>query len=171
MNYAAPIELTKEEVAILRDFVGEQHSPRALRLRAEAILGCAEGKANVTIGSELGITNLTVGRWRRDFQENRLNGFALERRGRSARTVVLRGVERETLESWAKSQQISRKLILRAHVVLACAAGQKNSAIARQTGITALTVGNIRKLFLRGGVEALKPNRPGRKPLRHAGVN
>lgn len=164
MNCASRIELTNREREILHAFASGEDTPPTLRMRAKAILACADDKTNLSIGRELGITNLTIGRWRRQFRVNRLEGFALERRGRSARELVLDRAERTTLESWSSSERLPRKLITRARVILACASGHKNTEIARQTGISHITVGIWRKLFIRRGVDGLMPGRPGRKP-------
>ena len=169
VNCASRIELTKRERAILNAFATGEESPPALRMRAKAILACADDKTNLSIGVELGITNLTIGRWRRQFRLNRLEGFALERRGRSAKELVLDRAERMALESWSNAERLPRKLITRARVILACASGHRNTEIARQTGISHATVGNLRKLFIRRGVEGLMPGRPGRKPSQQAG--
>lgn len=170
LNCASRIELTKKERAILHAFATGGDSRPALRMRAKAILACADDKTNLSIGLELGITNLTIGRWRRQFQVNKLEGFALERRGRPARELALDRAERTTLENWSSAERLPRKLITRARVILACASGHKNTEIARQTGISHATVGNLRKLFIRRGVEGLMPGRPGRKPSPEDGL-
>jgi hypothetical protein len=41
--------------------------PRALRLWARAILACAEGKTNVVVATEVGVSQITIGKWRRQF--------------------------------------------------------------------------------------------------------
>src|SRR5581483_8618860 len=41
--------------------------PAALKRWAQLILACAEGKTNATVSREVGITQLTVGKWRRQF--------------------------------------------------------------------------------------------------------
>lgn len=169
MNCGSRIELTKKERAILNAFATEREPPAALRMRAKTILACAENRTNLSIGVELGITNLTIGRWRRQFHLNRLEGFALERRGRSARELVLNHSERMTSESWSNAERHPRRLITRARVILACGSGHRNTEIARDAGISHVSVGNFRKLFIRRGVEGLTPVRPGRKPSQEAG--
>ena len=51
---------------------------QALALRA-MILGCAEGRSNTTVGTDLGVSDETVGKWRSRFLERRLDGLSAQR--------------------------------------------------------------------------------------------
>src|ERR1019366_3235019 len=49
-------------------------------LRAKLVLLAAEGHSNTQIGERLGMSSKAVGRWRRRFHEQRLEGLADEAR-------------------------------------------------------------------------------------------
>jgi putative transposase len=53
--------------------------------------------------------------------------------------------------------------VQRAQIVLACGAGESNTAIAKRMGLTGMTVGKWRKRYLEQGLEGLHDElRPGR---------
>jgi transposase len=73
-----------------------------LALRARIILGCAEGEDNKAVAAKLGIAAATVGRWRRRFVSDRLEGPLDEPRPGVHRTITDEMVESvvvETLET------------------------------------------------------------------------
>lgn len=162
MNSAPYIILTREERTKLEALAMDPRGPRAIRTRARAILVCAEGKTNLVVGSEIGIANLTVGRWRREFLLNRLKGFGVERRGRAVPPLVLSSAERRTLHSWLRSPRASTRLATHARVILTCARGKSNIAVAGETCVSKLTVGKLRQRFLTDRLKGLRPNQPGR---------
>jgi hypothetical protein len=164
VNCSPRIDLTNEERVILHALGANAKVPPAVRMKARTILACGEDKTNLEIAREIGITNLTVGRWRTQFRQNRMKNFTVERRGRRVKRLALTHREKVLLESWSCSEKLSRSLVLRARIILACASGQKNIDVARKNGASPLLVSNLRQLFLRHGVEGLKPGRPGRKP-------
>ena len=53
---------------------------QALALRARMILACAEGRSNTAVGTDLGVSDETVGKWRSRFLERRLDGLSDEPR-------------------------------------------------------------------------------------------
>ena len=67
---------------------------------------------------------------------------------------VLSDEEREVLERWARRPKSAQSLALRCRVVLACAEGAPNAAVAEHLGITVTTVrkwrGRFAKLRLDG---------------------
>lgn len=65
-----------------------------MALRARIVLKCAEGLDNVDVAEELGISNQTVGKWRRRFVSRRLDGLFDEPRVGRPRTVTDDDVER-----------------------------------------------------------------------------
>jgi transposase-like protein len=76
--------------------------------------------------------------------------------------LVLSGDERRTLESWVKRRSTAQGLALRARIVLACAQGGSNLAIAAQLGVNRGTVTRWRARFLRGRLDGLLDEpRPG----------
>jgi transposase-like protein len=56
--------------------------------------------------------------------------------------------ERETLEGWARRPKSAQALAQRARIVLECASGSPNTAVADKLGVTYQTVGKWRQRFL-----------------------
>jgi transposase len=83
-------------------------------------------------------------------------------RGRPKATLTVTDDERLKLTSWAKRPTSAQRLALRARIVLACADGRTNRAVAEQLGITPHTVGKWRSRFLALRLEGLADEpRPG----------
>jgi transposase len=83
-------------------------------------------------------------------------------RGRPKRLVTLTTDEVATLERWARRPTTAQALAQRARIVLACATGQADTAIASATRVNRLTVGRWRRRFLADGVAGLLDEpRPG----------
>src|SRR5918993_8685 len=84
-------------------------------------------------------------------------------RGRPKAPLVLTEEERQTLERWARRSKTSQALALRCKIVLACAEGATNKAVAEQLGIWPQTVTKWRGRFVRQRLEGLSDeDRPGR---------
>jgi transposase len=84
-------------------------------------------------------------------------------RGRPKALLVLTDDERQTLQRWSRRSKTSQALALRCKIVLACAEGQTNQAVAEQLGIWPQTVAKWRGRFVRGRLEGLSDEpRPGR---------
>jgi transposase len=76
--------------------------------------------------------------------------------------LVLSESERVVLQGWAKRRTTAQGLALRARVVLACAEGGSNMAVAGRLGIHRMTVGKWRSRFLRDRLDGLADEpRPG----------
>ena len=70
--------------------------------------------------------------------------------------------ERHTLENWVKRRSTARGLALRARIVLACAQGGSNLAVAARLGVDRKTVSRWRARFLRERLDGLTDDpRPG----------
>jgi len=70
--------------------------------------------------------------------------------------------ERQELDQWARRPKSTQRLALRARIVLACAEGLSNTAVARQLGVTLPTVGKWRARFITDRLEGLADEpRPG----------
>jgi transposase len=73
--------------------------------------------------------------------------------------LVLTGDERRTLENWVRRRSTAQGLALRARIVLACAQGSSNVAVAARLGVSRTTVRKWRARFLRDRVDGL-PDEP-----------
>lgn len=77
-------------------------SAQALATRARIVLLAAQGMTNLAVAEKLGVTNVTVGKWRSRFVARRADGMLDEPRPGAPRTVSDKDVERVvrmTLES------------------------------------------------------------------------
>ena len=84
------------------------------------------------------------------------------RTGRPKKPLLLTEEERERLESLAHRARSQALLARRARVVLACAEGLENKAVARKLRCSLGMVGKWRARFLKGGLEGLYDEpRPG----------
>jgi transposase len=81
--------------------------------------------------------------------------------GRPTVAVVLTEQERQTLQRWARRPWSSQALALRSRIVLACAQGRPNTAVATELGCDRVTVAKWRHRFaadrLEGLVDAPRP--------------
>jgi len=75
---------------------------------------------------------------------------------------VLSEDERRTLENWVRRRSTAQGLALRARIVLACADGGSNTAVAARLGVNFKTVSRWRARFLRDRLDGLTDDpRPG----------
>lgn len=85
-------------------------------------------------------------------------------KGRPKAQLVLSEAEEAQLSSFARSRSLPAALGLRARIVLACAAGEGNCAVARRFECTHSTVGKWRRRFIEqriGGIyDELRPGKP-----------
>ncbi len=83
-------------------------------------------------------------------------------RGRPLSPLQVSDSDRAILERWLRRPKTAQALAKRAQIVLSCAEGQSNGAVAEQWGLTRQTVGKWRSRFLRTGVDGLLDEpRPG----------
>jgi transposase len=84
------------------------------------------------------------------------------RRGPKLPELALTDAERTTLERWARRASSAQALALRCRIVLACASGASNAAVATRLGISRPTVTKWRSRFLARRLEGLADEpRPG----------
>ena len=84
------------------------------------------------------------------------------RTGRPIAPVSLAAEERERLEEWARRPKTAQALAQRSRIVLACATGRSNLAVASRLGITHQRVGKWRQRFLERRLDGLLDEpRPG----------
>ena len=61
--------------------------------------------------------------------------------------------QREELQRWLRRSKTSQALASRARIVLACAEGRSDLAVARDLGTTRETVGKWRRRFVQAGCD------------------
>lgn len=130
---AARIELTQAEREALESYARRRKTAQALALRARIVLRCAEGGHDGVIAEELRIGRGTVGRWRRRFASDRLDGLHDEPRPGAPRSISDADVERvivATLETTPKG-----------------ATHWSTRDMARHIGISHSSVGRIWRAF------------------------
>ena len=74
-------------------------------MRARIVLACAEDSQNKEVAAKLGVVEMTVGKWRRRFVQDRLEGLRDEPRPGAPRTIDDARIEAtivKTLESLPK---------------------------------------------------------------------
>lgn len=97
-----PLELSEAERSELRALASRRSTAQALALRARIVLACAEGGQNKLIAAQLGLDRQTVGKWRRRFVDQRIDGLHDEPRSGAPRTIDDERIEAvivRTLES------------------------------------------------------------------------
>lgn len=130
----AALTLTEDEREALERFARRARTNRNLALRAKMVLACAEdGVSDLAVGEKLRVSNKTVGKWRKRFIEQRLEGLLDEPRPGAPRKYSDDDVEKvivQTLEAKPKG---------RTH--------WSTRSMAKSAGMSHSTVGRIWKAF------------------------
>lgn len=96
------LKLTEEEQETLERWARRPKSAQALAQRARVVLACAQDKTHTVVSAELKLSRQAVGKWRRRFLSQRLDGLLDEPRPGAPRQITDTQVERVltlTLES------------------------------------------------------------------------
>ena len=133
------LTLTDAERSELTAFASRPKTAQALAQRARIILACAEGIENKAVSRQLDVHAMTVGKWRRRFLVQRVEGLRDEPRPGAPRTVDderIEAVITRTLESQPDD-----------------ATHWSSRGMARDSGLSVSTVQRIWRAF------GLKPHR------------
>lgn len=90
----AELVLSREETERLKELARRRKTAQGVATRARIVLRCAQGKSNLQVAEELGVSNLTVGKWRQRFIERRLDGLVDAPRCGAPRSVNDRKIEK-----------------------------------------------------------------------------
>jgi transposase len=134
-----PLVLSEEERSELKALTMRRKTAQALAFRARIVLACAEGSQNKEVAAKLHVDEGTVGKWRRRFVEQRMDGLQDEPRSGAPRTIDDARIEAmivKTLES-----------------VPADATHWSSRGMAKASGISVSSVQRIWRAF------ALQPHR------------
>jgi len=135
----AVLSLSDDERVQLVRWSRRRKSSQALALRSWIVLGCADGADNKTVAGKLGCSEATVGKWRRRFIADRLDGLVDEDRPGRPPVISVDQVEDvviATLESTPRN-----------------ATHWTRAKMAERTGLSKSTIGRIWRSF------ELKPHR------------
>ena len=83
----AELIVTTDDRATLERWTARRSTAQALALRSRIVLRCSSGITDLEVASELGITNQTVGKWRRRFIADGLDGLLDEPRPGAPRRI------------------------------------------------------------------------------------
>ena len=120
--------ISPSERATLEQWVRRRSTAQGIALRARIVLACAVNRTDVDIARELRVHRLTVGEWRRRFQESRLAGLLDEPRPGAPRRLSDRMVELVITQTLETTPRDATHWSTRS---MAKATGMSQSAIAR----------------------------------------
>jgi len=82
----APLVLGDDEVQQLQGIASSRSLPHSIVQRAQIVLACGAGETNTSIARRMGLTGMTVGKWRKRYLELGLEGLHDELRPGRPRT-------------------------------------------------------------------------------------
>jgi len=81
-----PLVLSDDEVQQLQGIASSRSLPHSIVQRAQIVLACGAGETNTSIAKRMGLTGMTVGKWRKRYRELGLEGMHDELRPGRPRT-------------------------------------------------------------------------------------
>jgi len=81
-----PLLLSDDEIQRLQSIAKSRSRPHSIVQRAQIILACVAGETNAAIAKRMGITAITVGKWRKRYRELGIEGLQDELRPGRPRT-------------------------------------------------------------------------------------
>ena len=82
-----PLILSDDEVQQLQRIAFSRSLPYSIMQRAQIVLACGAGETNTAIAKRMGLTGMTVGKWRRRYRDLGLEGLHDEIRPGRPRTL------------------------------------------------------------------------------------
>lgn len=129
----AVLEVSDAEREQLLRWARRATSAQSLALRSKIILSCAEGVDNVTVAHRLSCSTATVGKWRRRFVTDRLDGLVDEDRPGGPRSVTDEQVEQVVVATLERTPRN--------------ATHWSRTAMAAESGLSESTIGRIWRAF------------------------
>jgi putative transposase len=81
-----PLVLSEDEVQQLQALASSRSLPHSIVQRVQIVLACGAGETNTSIANRMGLTGMTVGKWRKRYREQGLEGLHDELRPGRPRT-------------------------------------------------------------------------------------
>jgi transposase len=128
-----PLVLTDAERRTLQGWASRRKTAQGLAQRARIVLMCADGKTNVAVAAELGITRETVGKWRNRFIRQRFAGLSDEPRPGVPRTIADAQIEEVVVRTLEEAPE--------------GATHWSKRELARQVGLSPTTIHRIWRAF------------------------
>src|SRR4030081_78471 len=128
-----PLVLTDAERRTLQGWASRRKTAQGLAQRARIVLMCADGKSNVAVAGELGVTRGTVGEWRNRVMRQRLAGRSDEPRPGGPRTITDAQIEEVVVRTLEEAPE--------------GATHWSKRELARQVGISPTSVHRIWRAF------------------------
>ena len=131
----AELVLTAEERGVLERLTNRRKTAQALALRARIILACAEKTqpSNQKVAERLHVNEATVGKWRRRFVAERLDGLSDDPRPGAPRTITDDTVEALVVKTLEETPVDATHWSTR--------------SMAQKTGLSPSSVGRIWRAF------------------------
>jgi transposase len=123
-----PVVLSDDERETLERWARRPKSAQSLALRCRIVLACADGGHVYEVGERLGVDPHTVGKWRRRFLADRLEGLHDEPRPGTPRTVSDDDVEAVIVKTLEETPVDATHWSTRS---MARATGMSQSAVSR----------------------------------------
>jgi transposase len=125
--------LTEDEREQLVRWSRRARSSQALALRSRIVLACADGADNKSVAGRLGCAEATVGKWRRRFVADRLDGLVDEPRPGAPRSI--------------SDEQVEQVLVATLERIPRDATHWSRASMAAESGLSPSTVGRIWRAF------------------------
>ena len=129
----AMLTISSDERTHLLAITRSRSLPAALTLRAKIVLACEREPSNAVVATRLGVGPHTIGKWRKRFIADRIEGLYDEMRSGRPRTVGDEAVAELITKTLARKPKAATHWSVR--------------AIAKETGITKSTVHRLFQLF------------------------